>query len=168
MGEVNLSSPEPLADYHNLKSFDCGDERMNVWLKNRARTSNCVGGSRIYVTTCGSDVKGYYSLAAGSVERNLAPGRVRRNMPDPVPVILLARLAVDKDFQGHGVGRALLRDAIVKTIQAADIIGIRAILVHALNERAKEFYMKLGFMHSGINNLSLMLPLQIVQSSLDL
>ena len=105
-------------------------------------------------------VAGYYSLAAGSVTRETAPGRVRRNVPDPVPVVVLGRLAIDQDYQGQGLGRALLRDAILRVLQAADIIGVRAILVHALSEEAKRFYEECGFTASPINPSTLMLTLQ--------
>ena len=104
-------------------------------------------------------VAGYYSLAAGSVGRETAPGRVRRNVPDPVPVVVLGRLAIDQDYQGRGLGRALLRDAILRILQAADIIGVRAILVHALSEEAKRFYEECGFTASPINPLTLMITL---------
>ena len=104
-------------------------------------------------------VAGYYSLAAGSVAREMAPGRVRRNTPDSVPVVVLGRLAIDQDYQRQGLERALLRDAILRILQAADIIGVRAILVHVLSEKAKRFYEECGFTASPINPLTLMLSL---------
>jgi len=105
-------------------------------------------------------VAGYYSLAAGSVAREMAPGRVRRNTPDSVPVVVLGRLAIDQDYQRQGLERALLRDAILRILQAADIIGVRAILVHALSEKAKRFYKECRFTASPINPLTLMLSLR--------
>jgi GNAT superfamily N-acetyltransferase len=102
-------------------------------------------------------VVGYYALAVGAVARVHAPGRVRRNMPDPVPVMVLGRLAVHKDYQGRKVGRALLRDAVLRTLQAADIAGIRAILVHAISERARKFYEESGFIGSPMDPMTLMI-----------
>ena len=104
-------------------------------------------------------VVGYYSLAAGSVARERAPGRVKRNVPDPVPVVVLGRLAVDRAFKSQGLGSALLRDAVLRTLQAADIIGVRAILVHALSEQAKRFYQERGFAPSPMNPMTLMVTI---------
>lgn len=132
---------------------------LDDWLKTRSRKNEASGASRTYVITRANDVVGYYSLAVGSVSHMLVPGKIRRNMPDPIPVMLLARLAVDTSIQGKGMGRALLRDAILRTEQAAHIAGIRAMLVHALHERAKVFYMGCGFTPSPINELTLMLPM---------
>jgi GNAT superfamily N-acetyltransferase len=130
---------------------------LNDWLRRRALQNQQTGASSTYVVLDKIRVVGYYSLAAGSVERETAPGRVRRNTPDPVPVVVLGRLAVDRVFQGQGLGRALLRDAVLRTLQAADIIGVRAILVHALSEQAKKFYEDCGFAPSPINPLTLMI-----------
>ncbi|MBI4527081.1 MAG: GNAT family N-acetyltransferase, partial [Deltaproteobacteria bacterium] len=101
-------------------------------------------------------VVGYYSLAAGSVAWETAPGRVRRNMPEPIPVVVLGRLAIDRAFQGQGLGRALLRDALLRIITASDIIGVRAILVHPLSGRARRFYKEHGFVPSPVNRSTLM------------
>jgi GNAT superfamily N-acetyltransferase len=111
-------------------------------------------------------VVAYYSLATGSVEHKQAPGKVRRNMPDPIPVMIIGRLAVDKSLQGRGVGRGLLKDAVLRTLKAAQIAGIRAILVHALDEEAATFYRKNGFMDSPIDPLILMLPLEQVRKAM--
>ena len=124
------------------------------------------GASSTYVVLDKTRVAGYYSLAAGSVARETTPGRVRRNAPDPVPVVVLGRLAIDKDYQGEGLGRALLRDAILRILQAADIIGVRAILVHALFEQARRFYEECGFTASPINPLTLMITLSEAISAL--
>jgi GNAT superfamily N-acetyltransferase len=104
-------------------------------------------------------VVGYYSLAVGAVAHADVPGRIRRNMPDPVPMMILGRLAVDKGFQGKGIGAGLLRDAILRTLQAAEIAGIRALLVHALNERAKRFYEGYGFIASPVEPMTVMITL---------
>jgi GNAT superfamily N-acetyltransferase len=149
--------PQKLQPTHDLSAFDCGEPVLNDWLRRRALQNQQTGASSTYVVLDKIRVVGYYSLAAGSVERETAPGRVRRNTPDPVPVVVLGRLAVDRVFQGQGLGRALLRDAVLRTLQAADIIGVRAILVHALSEQAKKFYEDCGFAPSPINPLTLMI-----------
>lgn len=158
-----INAPCHLEECHNCEPFRCGEPVLDAWLKIRARRNEASGASRTYVITRGNDVVGYYSLAVGSVGHALVPGRIRRNMPDPIPVMLLARLAVDTSLQGQEIGRALLRDAILRTKQAADIAGIRAILVHALHERARNFYISCGFTPSPINELTLMLPLSAVR-----
>jgi GNAT superfamily N-acetyltransferase len=104
-------------------------------------------------------VVGYYSLATGAVLHPVATGRSRRNMPDPIPVVLLGRLAVDRAFQGQGVGADLLRDAVLRVISAADAIGVRAILVHAVSEEAKAFYERHGFRASAIEPMTLMITM---------
>ncbi|MEX0804453.1 MAG: GNAT family N-acetyltransferase [Candidatus Binatia bacterium] len=149
--------PEKLRAEHDVSAFDCGEPALNDWLRRRALQNQQSGASSTYVVLDKMRVVGYYSLAAGSVARETAPGRVRRNVPDPVPVVVLGRLAVDQGFQGQGLGRALLRDAVLRILQAADIIGVRAILVHALSERAKRFYEECGFARSPINPLTLMI-----------
>lgn len=152
-------SPEKLRAEHDVSTFDCGEPVLNEWLRRRALQNQHSGASSTYVILNDMRVVGYYSLAAGSVARETAPGGVRRNAPDPVPVVVLGRLAVDRAFQGQRLGRALLRDAILRTMQAADIIGVRAILVHALTERAKRFYQDCGFVPSPINPLTLMITI---------
>lgn len=114
---MKISAPCHLEAHHYLDSFCCGESLLDTWLKTRARKNEASGASRTYVITRSNDVVGYYSLAVGSVSHALVPGRIRRNMPDPIPVMLLARLAVDTSLQGQGIGRALLRDAILRTEQ---------------------------------------------------
>ena len=154
---VNTGAPEKLQLRHDVSVFDCGELELNDWLRRRAFSNQQSGASSTYIISDGPRVVGYYSLAAGSVTREAALGQVRRNMPEPVPVVLLGRLAVDQSFQGRGLGRALLRDAVLRTLQAADIIGVRAILVHALSEKAKRFYETCGFMPSHVNPMTLMI-----------
>lgn len=154
------NAPEKLQPEHDLSKFDCGEPVLNDWLRRRALPNQQCGASSTYVVLDRMRFAGYYSLAAGSVSRETAPGRLRRSAPGPVPVVVLGRLAVDKDYQGQGLGRGLLRDAILRTLQAADIIGGRAILVHALSEEAKRFYEDSGFTASPINPLTLMVTLQ--------
>ena len=144
-----------------------GGRRLDGWLVSRALRNKRDGGSRTYVVSGGGVVAGYYCLSAGSVIHGVAPGRIRRNMPDPVPVVLLGRLAVARSHQGKGIARALVRDAILRTLQAAEIAGIRALLVQALDEDAAAFYRHLGFVGSAIDPLILMLPLTTARNALD-
>jgi len=163
VGSISLaeikSAPEKLLPEHDVSKFDCAEPVLNDWLRRRALQNQQSGASSTYVVLDKMRVAGYYSLAAGSLARETAPGRVRRNAPDPVPVVVLGRLAIDRDYQSQGLGRALLRDAILRILQAADIIGVRAILVHALSEEAKRFYEECGFTASPLNPLTLMITL---------
>jgi GNAT superfamily N-acetyltransferase len=132
----------------------------------KARNNEESGASRTYVVCIERQVVGYYALAAGAVAHRDAPGRVKRNMPNPVPVMVIGRLAIDLKFQGCGIGSALLLDAVLRTVQAAEIAGIRAILVHAISESAKRFYEKLGFMASPTNPMTLMITVQAAAHAL--
>jgi len=156
-----LAPPQPLALNHDCSGFHCGEPELDVWLQNKAFKNENQGASRTYVLCpCESlRVVGYYCLSTGAVQREDAPGGVRRNMPEPIPVMVLGRLAVDKTVHGQGFGRGLLRDAILRTLQAAEIAGIRALLVHAISDRAREFYEQAGFKRSPINEYTLMLKL---------
>ena len=140
-----LHPPEPLADDHQVDGFDSGEPSLDDWLKRRARANQASGASRTYVVCERNRVIGYYALSSGAVAQAGVPGRFRRNMPDPIPVVILARLAVDQTYQGKGVGRAMFRDAALRVEQAADSIGIRGIVVHAISEQARSFYLALGF-----------------------
>ena len=130
-----LSPPVPLAADYRLEDFTCGDLSLDDWLKRRAHANQASGASRTYVVCEDLKVLGYYALASGALGVQNAPGRFRRNMPDPIPVVLLARLAVDRNYQGRGLGRALFRDAARRVAHAADTIGIRGIVVHAIPTR---------------------------------
>lgn len=161
-----LSAPEPLAEHHDRSGFSSGEEELDDWLKRRALANQMSGASRTYVVTVDNRVIAYYAIAVGSVMAAEAPGRVRRNMPDPIPVMVLGRLAVDRAWQGNGLGAAMLRDAILRTLQAAEIAGIRAILVHALHERAAAFYRHVGFSPSPVSDTILMLTLKDARAAL--
>ncbi|HEU5401787.1 MAG TPA: GNAT family N-acetyltransferase [Terriglobales bacterium] len=152
-----LSPPEKLSANHDVSQFQCGEPALDNWLKRRALNNEESGASRTYVVCTGNRVMAYYALAVGAVTHVAAPGRVRRNMPDPVPVMVIGRLAVDQALQGQAIGPALLRDAVLRTLQAAEIAGIRAILVHAISGRAKEFYEKWGFIASPVDPMTLMI-----------
>lgn len=152
-----LAAPEHLSPAHDVAAFDSGMPELDDWLKKRALANEATGASRTYVVCAGGRVVGYYALASGSVAHAQAPGRVRRNMPDPVPVMILGRLAVDRAWQGRDLGRSLLRDAVLRTLHAAKIGGIRAIMVHAISEEAKRFYQHYGFVVSPVDPLTLMI-----------
>jgi GNAT superfamily N-acetyltransferase len=142
---VPLSSPEPLAVHHELEGFTSREASLDDWLKRRARANQASGASRTYVVCEDAKVMGYYALASGALTVGNASGRFRRNMPNPISIVVLARLAVDRSYQGHGVGRALFRDGARRVVRAADAIGIRGIVVHAISEEARKFYLALGF-----------------------
>jgi GNAT superfamily N-acetyltransferase len=167
MGEVSpLSPPALLADHHNLADFHSGEASLDEWLRRRARANQASGASRTYVLCEAMKVVGYYALASGIVTIEAAPGRFRRNMPNPIPVAVLARLVVDRSKQGQGIGRSLFRDAAQRVAQAADVIGIRGIVVHAISEQARNFYLALGFDPSPSEPLTLMITLSDVREAL--
>jgi len=154
-----ISPPEKLSSKHDVSDFDSGEPVLDEWLRRRALKNEASGASRTYVVCVDKKVVGYYTLAVGAVALAEAPGRVRRNMPDPLPVMVLGRFAVDKNLQHRGIGRGLLRDAILRIVQAAEIAGIRAILVHAISEAAKRFYEGCGFIASPVDPLTVMITL---------
>lgn len=160
--------PEPLTAAHRLDSFACGDPALDEWLRRRALANQQSGASRTFVLPDDERVIGYYALASGAVATSSATGRFRRNMPDPVPVVLLGRLAVDRTLHGRGFGRALFRDAALRVLAAADTIGIRGILVHAISEEARAFYTALGFEPSPADPMTLLVTVTDLRSALDL
>jgi len=161
-----ISIPELLNDDHEKSQFDCGNETLNEWLIRRALKNQGSGASRTFVICNESRVIGYYALASGSIERLFAPKTIARNMPDPIPVTVLGRLAIDLQFQGQRLGAALLKDSILRTVLVSRSIGVRAMLVHAISEDAKRFYSSYGFKESLINEMTLMLPLQQIKTHL--
>jgi len=165
-GAEAVGAPEHLTSQHDLEGFASGVSALDDWLRRHALANEQTGASRTYVVNANGRVVGYYALAAGGVAHAAAPGRVRRNMPDPVPVMVLGRLAVDRTYQGHGLGVGLLRDAILRTLQAADVAGIRAILVHATSDEAKRFYERHGFVASPIDPMTLMITIADVRRTL--
>ena len=157
---AELSAPEPLLATHDTESFDCGEPVLNDWLKKRALKNENSGASRTFVVCQDNHVVGYYVLATGSVMHKEAPSKVRRNMPEPVPVMVLGRLAVSKQMQSAGVGRGLLRDAILRTLGVSKQAGIKALLVHALSDAAHKFYRQCGFIESPLDSMVLMITLK--------
>ncbi|NKB17688.1 MAG: GNAT family N-acetyltransferase [Pseudanabaena sp. CRU_2_10] len=156
---MSLTPPEPLASHHSIADFSCGMASLDEWLKRRALTNQTSGATRTFVTCVDNRVVGYYALASGGISVQSALGKFRRNMPNPIPVVILARLAIDSSYQGQGLGRALFRDAALRVVQAADTIGIRGIIVHAISEEAKDFYLALGFNVSPLEPMTLMITL---------
>ncbi len=158
---MQLSAPQSLAATHRLDGFNCGEPSLDDWLKRRALANHLNGASRTFVVTDPEQcVLGYYALAAGAVAHQEATSAIRRNMPDPVPVMVLARLAVDARAQGIKLGAALLQDAVARVQTVAENAGVRALLVHALNDRAKQFYEHYGFRESPVHPMTLMLPMK--------
>lgn len=159
-GIEDIRAPEALGPGHDLSAFDSGVPALDDWLRRHASRNQESGASRTYVICSEGRVLGYYALAAGAVAQAEATGRTRRNMPDPIPVMVLGRLAVVTRMQGRGLGRALLRDAVLRTMQAAELAGIRAVLVHAISVDARRFYERCGFQPSPVDPMTLMITLR--------
>jgi GNAT superfamily N-acetyltransferase len=163
---VPIGAPQPIEAGHGLEDFDSGVAALDDWLRRRALANQGSGASRTYVICEERTVVGYYALASGAVDVAAATGRFRRNMPDPTPVAILARLAVDRRYHGQGLGRLLFRDAALRVLNAADAIGIRGILVHAISDEAAALYRALGFDPSPLDPMTLMVTLADVRASL--
>lgn len=154
---MSYSPPRLISAADTVEDFDCGEESLNNWLRKFALTNEKAGASRTFVTSLDGRVVGYYALSTASVLRLDASSRIGQGMPDPIPVVLLGRLAVDRKEQDHHIGGSLLRDAITRTVEAADSIGVRAMLVHALNDEARDFYLHYDFDPSPTDPMHLML-----------
>lgn len=142
-----LRRPRPITKHDDTSVFDCGKPSLTSWLQIRAIRNEAGGASRTFVSIDDETdrIAGYYCLAASSLSSEEAPGGLRRNMPDPIPVVLIGRLAVDSVFQGSGLGAGLLQDALLKSIEAARLVGARAVIVYALDDEAVTFYERFGF-----------------------
>lgn len=157
---LELTAPQPLTTAHRLDEFSCGEPVLNDWLRRRAMSNQARGASRTFVVTdANGRVYGYYAMAAGAVSQQMATGGVRRNMPEPIPVMVLARLAVDHRAHGIKLAGALLQDAINRALVVSQNTGVRALLVHSLDDRAKSFYEHYGFEASPSDPMTLMLRL---------
>lgn len=165
---MNPQRPRPIEPADNTTDFDSGEESLDRYLVDRALTNHLADLARCYVCVDGdtNKVLGYYTLSAVAVEHAHLPGKVRRNAPDPVPAVLMGRLAIDGKAQGSGLGRFLVRDAVLSTLAAADRIGVRILLVHALHEHAARFYEKLGFTRSPTDPMHLYVLLADARRSL--
>jgi GNAT superfamily N-acetyltransferase len=162
-----IGRPEPLTAEHALGAFDSGVASLDEWLRRRAWTNQLSGASRSFVALDGSQVIAYCALAASAVAADAAPGRFKRNMPDPIPVVVLGRLAISRTHQGQGLGRALFQDAAHRVIRAADAIGIRGLLVHAISDAARAFYLRLGLAPSPLDPMTLMATLADLKLALE-
>lgn len=166
MISLDLTPPAPIASGHELGDFDSGELSLDGWLKKRALKNHAAGASRCFVLCAGAAVIGYYSLSGGAIGREATPKAMRRNMPDPLPVLLLGRLAVDRRYHNRGLGQALLRDAMLRAVNVSSEAGVFAILVHALSEQAKRFYLSRGFVESPLQPMTLLMTLETVRSIL--
>jgi GNAT superfamily N-acetyltransferase len=165
--ETPLASPVPLENGHDLAAFDCGVPALNDYLHKYAWANHQAQAARTYMAARENRVVGYYTLAAGSVLRDDTPPRVAKGLGNyPVPIILLARLAVDRTEQGKGLGAALLKDAILRAAQAAGIVGCRALLVHAKDQTAQAFYRRFGFEPTPVHELHLYLLMKDILANL--
>jgi GNAT superfamily N-acetyltransferase len=165
-----LGDPEPLDVKHTLEGFDCGVESLNIWLTEHARQAAAAGSARVFVIVDAKQerVCGYYALAAAAVTHEEAIERARKGQPrHPIPAVLLARLAVDASVQGHGLGAWLLQDAILRALSASEAVGMRVLLVHALDDNARRFYERWGFEPSPTDPLNLQMLFKDIRRSLD-
>jgi GNAT superfamily N-acetyltransferase len=163
---LDLTPPAPIASDLELADFDSGELSLDEWLKKRALKNHAAGASRCFVLCSGKIAIGYYSLSAGAISHEVAPKAMRRNMPDPLPILLLGRLAVDRRYHNQGLGSALLRDAMLRTVNVSRDAGVFAILVHALSDQAKQFYLSRGFVESPLQQMTLLMTLETVRSIL--
>jgi GNAT superfamily N-acetyltransferase len=165
LGKVTM--PVLLTPEHDPSGFQSGNDTLDDWLIKRAWKNQGSGASRTFVV-CENQTRviGYYALSTGSVERAIATGNFARGMPEPIPVIILGRLAIDQKYQGQQLGAALLKDAILRTLSIADNVGVRGLLVHAISEKAKHFYQKYGFQDSNIDPMTLMISIKNIKKHL--
>lgn len=165
MGEIKpyaaalaaILAPTPLLPTHDLSRFDCGKIPLNDWIQNTALSSEG-RSARCYVALQRNSVIGFYCLSTGAVQHDGAPRVLRRNLPNPTPIVIIGRLAVDKSYQSKGIGRALLKDALLRVTKASELVGVRAVLVHTVDQEAVPFYARYGFRAFPMGNQSLFLP----------
>lgn len=162
----NITAPTPLTAQHEVTVFDCGNSSLNEWIKKRAFKNEGLGGSRTYVICKENNVVGYYSLAVGGIDHEKTPPSLRRDMPAPIPVMILGRLAIDQNYQNKKLGSFFLRDALLRTLQASQIAGIKAIMVETVSNEAKAFYKKHGFRDSPIDERLLFITIAEAQRCL--
>lgn len=158
-----LTTPEPINSTHSLQLFDCGNTHLNQWLKTKACKNEKGGASRTYVVCDHKRVVAYYALATGAIDHDRAPNKMSRNMPNPIPIMVLGRLGVDLNYQHKGIGKGLLKDAILRTLQVSYIVGVKALLVHAISKEAKAFYTQNGFIESPIDPMTLFVSIKSIE-----
>ncbi len=163
---IALTAPEHLTATHDVSAFDSGVLELDTWLKRRALQNQASRASRTFVVTANNRVVGYYALATGAVSRERATGKIRREMPEPIPVMVLGRLAVDHEYQAAGVGKGLLKDALLRTLSVAENAGVRAVLLHAISPQAKQWYERRGFSESPIDPMTMMITLADIERAL--
>jgi GNAT superfamily N-acetyltransferase len=162
-----FSQPEPLTASHDTSLFDCGKAPLNQFLQRYALVNQANGSARTFVSLSGGQIGGYYSLAAASAEHAVVPARISKGLArHPIPMLLLARLAVDLTAQGQGLGRSLLQSALGKYLQASEVIGCRALMVHAIDEAAISFYQSYGFEPSPVDAAHLYLLTKDIRKTL--
>lgn len=162
-----IEQPSNIQSEHIVDSFNSGDEVLDQWLKKKAYKNDKLNASRTYVVCSDGVVIGYYCLSTGAINHAEAVKKATRNMPDPIPVMVLGRLAVDQQWQRMGIGKGMLKDALLRTLQAAEIVGVKALVVHAKSEEAKVFYESLGFLKSPTKPLTVMLLLKDAVASIE-
>ncbi len=163
--QVQILDPTPFAPNHDVSDFQSSKVPFDSWLRFRARKAESVS-SRTIVVCHETKIIGYYALATGSERQAALPGKLRRNMPDPVPLMVLGRLVVDARFHGRGIGSGLFKDALLRTIQASEIVGLRAVVVHAIDAEAVAFYKKYGFVDFPAGGQTLFLPVEMLKKPL--
>lgn len=169
--EFIFLDPVPIEKTHKKNEFDCGYESLDIFLKNYALQNSKNKSSRTYVTICqtNNSIAGYYTLTYGSISHLEATEKVKKRMPNyPIPVMVLARLAVSKEYKNLGLGKSLLKDALLRTFEASNIAGLKAIIAHAKDATAKSFYLKYGFEESVLDEYHLMLTIQDIEENLKL
>ncbi|WP_031432016.1 GNAT family N-acetyltransferase [Methylomicrobium agile] len=159
-------APEALTADHDVSGFDCGEAVLDLWLKHTVLRNERRNASRTYVLCVEQRVVAYYCLSTGSITSELTPSRMRRNMPDPIPVMVLGRLAIALAWQRQGFGKALLHDAILRALHVSEMIGVTALMVHALSDQAVQFYQAQGFQPSPMSPRTLFLLLQDIRKAI--
>lgn len=163
--EPYLTVPSPLTDDIDMSQFDCGKEALNDWLQTHAKKQEG-RSARCYVTCLGKVAVGYYCLNTGAISRKDAPRNLKRNMPDPIPIMIIGRLAVDKAYQGRGIGAGLLKDGLLRVLQASGVVGARAVLIHAIDHDAIPFYAAYGFKSFPSDARTMFLPIDQLKLAL--
>jgi GNAT superfamily N-acetyltransferase len=162
-----IAAPAPISRDHRVDGFNSGESSLDDWLKKRALKNDLAGASRCFVIARDGEVIGYYSLSTAAIAHEAAPKSMRRNIPDPLPLLLLGRLAIDRRFHNQGLGRALLRDAMIRAVGISRDAGVFAILVHAMSEPGKRFCLSRGFVESPLQPMTLMMTLATARAILE-